>query len=103
LPHPDGVIIGAGAVVGGNCTIQQHVTIGGNFDRTVEGRQMPTLEDNVAIATGAVIAGPVRIGGRSIVGANAVVTRDVPSDTVVAAATTRSFPRSGRLTQTTSD
>jgi serine O-acetyltransferase len=99
LPHPDGVIIGAGAVIGPDCTIQQQVTIGGNFGRAVDGRQLPILEAQVAVAAGAVIAGPIRIGRDSIVGANTVVTKDVDPATVVAAALTRSRPRSGRFTE----
>jgi serine O-acetyltransferase len=82
LPHPIGVVIGA-ATIGSNCTIQQSVTIGGNYYRKVNGSEMPTLGDGVAVSAGAVVAGPVHIGARSIIGANVVVTRDVPSDVVV--------------------
>jgi serine O-acetyltransferase len=86
LPHPLGVVVGAGSVVGAHCTIQQHVTIGGNYGHTAAGRVKPYIGEGVEVSAGAVIAGPVSIGSRARIGANAVVVTDVPPGAVVAAA-----------------
>jgi serine O-acetyltransferase len=79
LPHPMGIIIGEDVRIGRDCTIQQHVTLGGNYWREINGRQKPILGRGVAVSAGAVIAGPVTVGDRARIGANAVVTRDVPA------------------------
>lgn len=64
-----------------NCRIYQNVTLGGNA-KVVQGKVInrggPTLEEGVTIFSGACILGPVTIGKNSIVGANAVVTKNVP-------------------------
>jgi serine acetyltransferase/thymidylate kinase len=75
LPHPYGVIIHADSVIGRRVKIMQQVTLGAK-DR---GRnRAPVLEDDVYIGAGAKILGAVHIGRGAIIGANAVVTRDVP-------------------------
>jgi serine O-acetyltransferase len=84
IAHVSGVIIGGGTIIGKNCDIRQNVTFGGNFNKSDEnGRQQPMLGDNISIGAGAVIIGPVSIGNNSIVGANSVVTKDVPSRVIV--------------------
>jgi serine acetyltransferase len=85
LPHPIGVIIGQGVVIGENCTVQQHVTLGGNYGRVIDGREMPMVGHDVAISGGAVVAGPIVVGDHAIIGANVVVTRDVPARSRLAA------------------
>ncbi len=74
LPHPQGIVIGAGTVVGPHSWIFQNVTLGGGIGKT----GMPHVGCEARIYTGAVIAGPVRVGDRVVVSANAVVSRDVP-------------------------
>ncbi|CVI73811.1 Serine acetyltransferase [Eubacteriaceae bacterium CHKCI004] len=72
-------------VVGDNCKIYQNVTLGGN-GKIINGKPItgaPTLEQNVAIFAGACVLGPIIIGHDSIVGANAVVTKDVPPHSLV--------------------
>mgnify|MGYP003378386190 CR=1 FL=1 len=69
-----GVIIHSDVEIGDNVHIDQGVTIGGNG--TTYG--VPCIESNVYIGAGAKILGPIRIGEGSIIGANAVVIRDVP-------------------------
>jgi len=64
--------------IGRNCWINQQVTIGFSNDT-----DCPTLGDNVIVYAGAKILGNVRIGDNSIVGANAVVVRDVPQNCTV--------------------
>ena len=72
------VVIGETAVIGDNVTIYQCVTLGGTDPANgVAGKRHPTLEDGVIIGSGAQVLGPITVGRRARVGANAVVTRDV--------------------------
>lgn len=74
LPHPTGVVIHDGAVIGPNCLIQSGVVIGTN-----ERGGVPVIAGHVDIGTGAKILGAVKIGAHARIGANAVVVRDVPA------------------------
>jgi serine O-acetyltransferase len=79
FPHPQGIVIGPGVVVGPRTWIFHNVTIGG-----VPGRSgMPRVGCDARIYTGAVICGPVVVGDNVMVGANTVVSRDVPSRSLV--------------------
>ena len=72
-------VIGETAEIGDNVTIYQCVTLGGtNPANGVGGKRHPTLEDGVIVGSGAQILGPITVGKRARVGANAVVTDDVP-------------------------
>jgi serine O-acetyltransferase len=72
-------VIGETAEIGDNVTIYQCVTLGGsNPTSGVPGKRHPTLEDGVIIGSGAQIIGPITVGRRARVGANAVVLDDVP-------------------------
>jgi serine O-acetyltransferase len=72
-------VIGETAEIGDNVTIYQCVTLGGtNPANGVPGKRHPTLSDNTIIGSGAQILGPITVGPRARVGANAVVTEDVP-------------------------
>ena len=72
-------VIGETAEIGDNVTVYQCVTLGGtNPTNGVGGKRHPTLEDDVIIGSGAQIIGPITVGKRARVGANAVVTDDVP-------------------------
>ena len=77
IPHPNGIIIGAGVRIGDNCTIYQHVTLGQNRGK------YPMLGNNVIVYAGAVVTGDVNVGDNAIIGANAVVTKDVPENAIV--------------------
>ena len=79
FPHPVGIVIGDGVRIGRGVRIYQNVTIG-LVENTVGARpdDYPTLEDEVCVYAGAAIVGGIRIGTRSVIGANAVITRDVP-------------------------
>jgi serine O-acetyltransferase len=80
IAHVGGIVVGAGTIIGNNCDIRQNVTFGGNFNKmNEEGRTQPLLEDSVSVGAGACVLGPVTIGTQSIIGANSVVTRDVPA------------------------
>lgn len=72
-------VIGETAEIGDNVTIYQCVTLGGtNPSSGKGGKRHPTLCDNVIIGSGAQVIGPITVGERARVGANAVVTDDVP-------------------------
>ncbi len=84
IAHVGGIIIGGGTKIGNNCDIRQNVTFGGNFNKKdSEGRQQPQIGNNVSFGVGCVVIGPVKVGDNSIIGANSVVTRDVPSGVIV--------------------
>lgn len=73
------VVIGETAEIGDNVTIYSCVTLGGtNPTNGKGGKRHPTLSDNVIVGAGAQILGPITVGKRARVGANAVVTEDVP-------------------------
>lgn len=75
-----GVVIHSRAVIGKNCGIGQNTTIGGKSGWY----EVPIIGDNVDISAGAQILGPIRIGNNVIIGANAVVVKDVPDNCIVA-------------------
>jgi serine O-acetyltransferase len=73
------VVIGETATIGDDVTIYQQVTLGGtNPTDGVAGKRHPTIGDGVIIGSGAQVLGPITVGTRARIGANAVVTRDVP-------------------------
>ncbi|MDB5699841.1 MAG: serine acetyltransferase [Sphingomonadales bacterium] len=72
-------VIGETAEIGDNVTIYQCVTLGGtNPANGVQGKRHPTICDNVIIGSGAQVLGPITVGVRARIGANSVVTKDVP-------------------------
>ncbi len=78
------VVIGETAEIGDDVTIYQCVTLGGTSpDNGVAGKRHPTISDGAIIGSGAQVLGPITIGRRARVGANAVVTRDVPEGAVM--------------------
>ena len=88
IDHGMGVVIGETSEIGDNVTIYHMVTLGGiapsiNSDSQREIKRHPTLMDNVVIGSGAQILGPVIIGKNAKVGANAVVTKNVPDHAVM--------------------
>ncbi|MBN8524357.1 MAG: serine acetyltransferase [Planctomycetes bacterium] len=83
LPHPYGIFVNGGATIGENCTIMQQVTIGSDHFKP---GVAATIGNSVYLGAGAKIIGGLKIGDGAIVGANTVVTRDVPAGTVVVGA-----------------
>ena len=88
IDHGMGVVIGETSEIGNNVTIYHMVTLGGispsinsNDQRHI--KRHPTLKDNVVVGSGAQILGPVVVGKNSKIGANAVVTKDVPENAVM--------------------
>jgi serine O-acetyltransferase len=76
MPYPFGIVIERGALIGSRVTVMHQASLLGG----------PVIEDNVVIGPGAKVIGAVRIGRGATVGANAVVTRDVPSHCTVVGA-----------------
>jgi serine O-acetyltransferase len=77
IDHGMGVVIGETAEVGDDCIIFHGVTLGGTKFQAV--KRHPTVGNKVLIGTGAKVLGPVVIGDGALIGANAVVTKDVPA------------------------
>ena len=88
IDHGMGVVIGETSEIGDNVTIYHNVTLGGiapsiNSNDQRNTKRHPTLKDNVVVGSGAQILGPIIIKKNSLVGANAVVTKDVPENAVM--------------------
>lgn len=80
IDHANGVVIGETAEIGDDVMLYHQVTLGGATMEKV--KRHPTIGNNVMIGTGAKVVGPVTIGSGSSVGANAVVVKDVPEDSI---------------------
>ena len=88
IDHGMGVVIGETSEIGDNVTIYHMATLGGispsiesNEQRNI--KRHPTLKDNVVVGSGAQILGPVEVGKNAKIGANAVVTKDVPENAIM--------------------
>ena len=88
IDHGMGVVIGETSEIGDNVTIYHSVTLGGispsiNSDKQRDVKRHPTLKNNVVVGSGAQILGPVTVGENAKIGANSVVTKDVPDNAVM--------------------
>ena len=88
IDHGMGVVIGETSDIADNVTIYHMVTLGGispsiNSNDQREVKRHPTLHDNVVVGSGAQILGPVIVGKNAKIGANAVVTKNVPENAVM--------------------
>ena len=88
IDHGMGVVIGETSEIGNNVTIYHMATLGGiapsiNSNEQRQVKRHPTLGDCVVVGSGAQILGPVIIGTNAKIGANAVVTKDVPENAVM--------------------
>ena len=88
IDHGMGVVIGETSEIGDNVTIYHMATLGGiapsinsNDQRNI--KRHPTIENDVVIGSGAQVLGPVTIGRCAKIGANAVITKDVPEKAVM--------------------
>jgi len=77
-------VIGETAEIGDDVTIYQCVTLGGTDPANgIAGKRHPTIQDGAILGSGCQVLGPVTVGARARVGANAVVTKDVPAGAVM--------------------
>jgi serine O-acetyltransferase len=81
IDHGMGVVVGETAVVGDDVMLYHGVTLGGKSRG--RGKRHPTLENGVLVGAGAQVLGDIRIGARSVIGANSVVVHDAPADSVI--------------------
>ena len=88
IDHGMGVVIGETSEIGDNVTIYHMATLGGiapsinsNDQRNI--KRHPTIKDDVVIGSGAQVLGPVTVGRCAKIGANAVITKDVPEKAVM--------------------
>ena len=81
IDHGTGVVIGETAIIGDNVTMFHGVTLGGTGKE--KGKRHPTIGNNVFIGSGAKLLGNINIGDNVKIGANAVVLKDIPSNTTV--------------------
>ena len=99
MDHGIGIVIGETAEIGENVTIYQGVTLGGimpSIESEAQRNQKrhPTIGNNVIIGSGAQILGAINVGDNARIGANSVVSKDVPSNVTVAGIPAREFSRS---------
>ena len=99
MDHGLGIVIGETTEIGENVTIYQGVTLGGvmpsiESDLQRNQKRHPTIGNNVIIGSGAQILGPIKIGDNARVGANSVVSKNVPPNVTVAGVPAREFTRS---------
>ena len=94
IDHGMGVVIGETAEIGDDVMLYHGVTLGG---RSLEhGKRHPTIGDRVTVGAGAKVLGPVHIGNDSAIGANAVVTHDVPPESIATGIPAVVRPRSDK-------
>lgn len=80
IAHPAGIVIGRGSKLGKNVNVYQRVTLGTHNMVSIK---FPVLEDYVTVFAGATILGDVSIGTGAVIGANSVVTKNIPSGALV--------------------
>lgn len=91
-----GVVVHSSAIFGTNCLIGQGVTIGATEPYSTSAKtKCPVVGDDVYISAGARLLGDIRIGNRVVVGAGAVVLKDVPDESIVVGMPARVVGRTG--------
>lgn len=86
IPHCVGIVVGSTTIIGKNCTLYPNVVFGAKYSpgqKNPQGRRHALVGDNCTFGANASIIGAITIGNNVSVGAGAVLTKDVPDDTVV--------------------
>lgn len=88
IDHGSGVVIGETAVIGDDVMLYHQVTLGAtgwwkDMRRPHGAQRHPTIEDGVVIGSGAAVLGPITVGARSKIGAQALVIESIPPDSIV--------------------
>ena len=102
MDHGLGIVIGETAEIGEDVTIYQGVTLGGvmpsiETESQRNQKRHPTIGNNVIIGSGAQILGPIEVGDYARIGANSVVSKNVPSNVTVAGVPAREFSKTSKL------
>lgn len=86
IPHCVGIVIGRTAKIGNNVTIMPNVVIGAKYspkESNPQGRRHAIIGDNCILGTGCKIIGAIEIGKNCTIGANAIVSKSIPDNSVV--------------------
>ena len=105
IDHGMGVVIGETSEIGDNVTIYHATTLGGispsiKSDEQRNVKRHPTLKNNVVVGSGAQVLGPIVVGENAKIGANAVVTKDVPANAVMVGIPAKNINEDGSKTDT---
>ena len=85
IRHGQGLVVNTGTVLGANVMLRHNVTIGNIRRGPGDTTACPVIGDDVELGAGAVVVGPITVGRGALIGANAVVSHDVPEGAVVRA------------------
>lgn len=96
IAHFGYIVVPSHAVIGENCALRPGVIIGKKLSRSTGGA---TIGNNVSFGVGSKVVGEVTIGDNVIIGANAVVTKDIPSDCIAAGIPARVIRRTGQTVE----
>ena len=107
IDHGMGVVIGETSEIGDNVTIYHAATLGGispsiKSDEQRDVKRHPTLKNNVVVGSGAQVLGPIIVGENAKIGANAVVTKDVPANAVMVGIPAKNVNEDGSKSDTSS-
>jgi serine O-acetyltransferase len=95
--HAFGIVIGQKVRIGDRVTILQQVTVGAShlLDTFTE-NDVPTIENDVVLGAGSKILGGITVGKNSIIGANAVVLKDIPANSIAVGVPAKIKPAKNR-------
>ena len=105
IDHGMGVVIGETSEIGDNVTIYHATTLGGispsiKSEEQIDVKRHPTLKNNVVVGSGAQVLGPIIVGENAKIGANAVVTKDVPTNAIMVGIPAKNINEDGSKTDT---
>lgn len=92
IDHGMGIVIGETTEIGDDVMLYHGVTLGGRT-QDATGKRHPTLASGVVVGSGAKVLGPITVGSNTVIGANAVVTKDAPEDSILVGVPARARKR----------